>query len=327
MKLYLGLAENSPPHRTRVFVEVDRKLIDLNLAYAAYLAQARGEKVKTYELAAFYFPETIAGFLQRGPSALQALEDLLSFARKRGPRDMRGPAGEKVVYEASEIRILPPLQNPEKTVVIGFSDQARIEAIPKAAMPTGFSKLPSTFITSGGPIVWPKFSAEIDCDACLAVVIGKPGRRIPLDQAWDHIAGVTLLLDITARDINKREGLTANNLLGKNFPSSASLGPALLVKNSRKELEDLEVELTVDGDMKQRFNLRQAVFSLEQIIARWSILGLKAGDILAVGASMTLNGDRLQNPVPLALGAPIRCSAPAIGELTHLVVSSGGLHQ
>ena len=126
--------------------------------------------------------------------------------------------------------------------MIGFSDKARTEALPKAEIPTGYYKLPQTFVSSGAPIVWPKFSEEIDADACLAIVIGKPGRRIPLERAWDHVAGATLIIDITARDINKREGLTTNNLLGKNFPSSTCIGPAVLLQPAREELERIEVE-------------------------------------------------------------------------------------
>jgi 2-keto-4-pentenoate hydratase/2-oxohepta-3-ene-1,7-dioic acid hydratase in catechol pathway len=199
--------------------------------------------------------------------------------------------------------------------------------MPKAEIPTGFYKLPQTFITSGAPIIWPKFSEEVDADACLALVIGKAGRRIPPERAWDHIAGVTLLIDITARDINRREGLTTNNLLGKNFPSSTCLGPAYLPKLARSELEALELELSVDGKVMQSFALRDCVFTIEQIIAQWSILGLMPGDFLAIGASMALKGDRLQNPVPLRVGSTIRCSSPAIGELSHPVVSPGGLRR
>jgi 2-keto-4-pentenoate hydratase/2-oxohepta-3-ene-1,7-dioic acid hydratase in catechol pathway len=221
---------------------------------------------------------------------------------------------------------LPPFQNPEKSFVIGFSDQARIE-MPKAEIPTGFYKLPQTFVTTGAPIIWPKFSEEVDADACLAIVIGKAGRRVHPARAWDHVAGVTLLIDITARDINRREALTSNNLLGKNFPSSTSLGPAMLLKPARKELEAIEVELSIDGNVKQKFSLRECVFTIEQIIARWSILGIKPGDFLAIGASMALRGDRLQNPVPLRIGSNLRCFSPAIGELSHQVVSSGGLRR
>jgi acylpyruvate hydrolase len=219
---------------------------------------------------------------------------------------------------------LPPLQKPEKSFVIGFSDQARIETMPKREIPTGFYKLPQTFVTTGAPIVLPKFSQEVDADACLAIVIGKAGRRVHPERAWDHVAGVTLLIDITARDINRREGLTTNNLLGKNFPSSTSLGPAMLLKPARKELEAIEVELSIDGNVKQKFSLRECVFTIEQIIARWSILGIKPGDLLAIGASMALRGDRLQNPVPLKTGAHLRCFSPAIGELSHQVVRSEG---
>jgi 2-keto-4-pentenoate hydratase/2-oxohepta-3-ene-1,7-dioic acid hydratase in catechol pathway len=135
------------------------------------------------------------------------------------------------------------------------------------------------------------------------------------------------LLDITARDINKREGLTTNNLLGKNFPSSTSLGPAMLLKPNRKELEAMEVELTIDGSVKQKFTLRECVFSIEQIVARWSILGIKPGDFLAMGASMALQGNRLQNPVPLKVGSKIRCSTSAIGELSHQIVPAGGFRR
>jgi acylpyruvate hydrolase len=326
MQIYLGLLKDSLPHQTRIFAGLEGKLVDLNLAYASFLTQA-GDPSSAYDRAAFYFPQTIAAFLERGGQSIQALEDLVSYAHKTGMRDLRGPAGERTMYDLSEVRILPPLQNPEKSFVIGFSDKARVEAMPKAEIPTGFYKLPQTFVTNGAPIIRPKFSDELDADACLALVVGKAGTRIEAVRAWEHIAGVTLLIDITARDINRREGSTNNNLLGKNFPTSTALGPSVLIKPTRKELESMEVELAIDGRVKQQFTLGDCVFTIEQIIARWSILGLKPGDFLAIGASMAMKGDRLQNPVPLNVGSTIRCSSSAIGELTHQVVSSGGVRR
>jgi 2-keto-4-pentenoate hydratase/2-oxohepta-3-ene-1,7-dioic acid hydratase in catechol pathway len=323
MKLYLGLTENSDPHQTQVFFEADGKLLDLNPAHAAYLALRRSEKADAQQ--ACYFPETITGFLQRGEPALEVLEELLSFARKSGVQDLCGLAGEKVVYDPAEIRILPPLQKPEKSIVIGFSDQARSETTPESQIPTGFYKLPQTFVTSGAPIIWPKFAEELDADACLAIVIGKPGKRIEPTRAWEYVGAVTLLIDVTARDINRREALTTNNLLGKNFPSSTSLGPALLLKPAREELEAMAVELSIDGSVRQRFKLNECIFTIEQIIARWSILGIKPGDFLAIGASMARQGERLQSPAPLKMGSQLRCFAPALGELSHQVVSAGGL--
>jgi acylpyruvate hydrolase len=324
MKLYLGLTENSAPHQTRIFGGFDNKLIDLRLAHAAQLCDSQGCAAHAYELAAFYFSDSIQTFLGRGEAARKALDHAAAFIGRQGVGYLRGPSGEKVVYEPAEIRLLPPLRNPEKSFVIGFSDKARIEAMPTAEIPTGFYKLPQTFVTTGAPIVWPKFSQELDADACIAVVIGKSGRRIPPERAWEYVAGVTQLIDITARDINKREGATTNNLLGKNFPSSTALGPAIFLSDSRQQLETLEVGLSLDGSMKQNFTLRQCIFTVEQVIARWSILGIKPGDFFAIGASMALQGDRLQSPVSLKIGSTIRCASSFIGELTHRVAAAKG---
>jgi hypothetical protein len=137
MKLYLGLTENSPPQRTRIFAEISGRVVDLNLAYAACLT-ARGDQAIAYELASWCFPEDLGEFLRRGEPALKALDEAADFARRLGAQDLRGPAGEKVAYNPTEIRILPPFQQPEKSFVIGFSDRARLEAMPRAEIPTGF---------------------------------------------------------------------------------------------------------------------------------------------------------------------------------------------
>src|SRR5262245_24614490 len=324
MKLYLGLLESSLPDHTRIFGEIDGKLIDVKLAYAAYLAHLR--RASAYDLAGYYFPNTIAAFLDRGEPARNALDELVAFAHRSGVGDLRGPAGERTAYDAKEVRLVPPLPNPEKSFVVGFSDRARTEALPKAEIPTAFYKLPQTFVTDGAPVIWPKFSREIDADGCLAIVIGKAGKRIAPENAWAHIAGAALMIDLTARDVNRREGLTTNNLLGKNFPSSTCLGPSVLIGNARKDLETLHVELSLDGAVQQAFSLRDCVFTIEQMIARWSILGIKPGDWPAIGASMSLKGHRLQNPVPLKIGSTLRCASPALGELNHRVVAAGGKH-
>jgi 2-keto-4-pentenoate hydratase/2-oxohepta-3-ene-1,7-dioic acid hydratase in catechol pathway len=327
MKLYLGLLESALPNQTRIFGELDGQLVDLQIACAAYLTQADGNRANADELASYYFPNTIAGFLEWGEASRQLLVQVMSFTSKAGLDELRGPSGEKIAYEMSGVRLLPPLQNPEKSFVIGFSDRARTEALPPAEIPTGYYKLPQTFVTTGAPVIWPKFSQELDADGCLAVVIGKAGKRIAPENAWEHVAGAMLIVDITARDINKREGLTTNNLLGKNFPSSTCVAPALLVGKDKTDLLAMEVELSLDGGIQQKFALRDCVFTVEQIIARWSILGIKPGDWLAIGASMALRGDGLQNPVRLKIGSTIRCSSPAIGELSHQVVGAGGIRR
>lgn len=325
MKLYLGLLDSSAPGQTRIFAELDGQLVDLQIACAAYLTQAQNDRAKAYELASYYFPNSIAGFLEWGEQAITLLHRVLDFVSNAGLGLARGPGGEKLVYESTEVRVLPPLENPEKSFVIGFADRARAEALPAADIPTGFYKLPQTFITTGAPVVWPKFSEQLDADGCLAIVIGKAGKRIPPEKAWDHVAGALVLVDITARDVNKREGLTTNNLLGKNFPSSTVVGPAMLLGNDKNKFAGLAVELALDGAVQRKFFLGDCVFTVERIIAHWSILGVKPGDWFAIGASMALKDGRLQNPVPLTVGSTIRCSAPAIGTLEQPVIAAGEL--
>ncbi|MBM4264802.1 MAG: fumarylacetoacetate hydrolase family protein [Deltaproteobacteria bacterium] len=324
MKVFLGLTENSSPNDARMFGLFGERLVDLQSVQARRLCESGIDVEVAADQASFDFPSMIGALLTQGDSSRQRLDDLSEYINRVGLRNLCGPANEKAVYGVNEIKILPPLQNPEKSFTIGFADKARIEAMPPAEIPTGFYKLPQTFVTNGAPIVLPKFSEEVDADACLAIVIGKAGRRIAPEKAWDYVAGVTLVIDVTARDVNRREGATTNNLLGKNFPSSTAIGPAVLLTHSRREIEALEVDLSLNGAIQQKFTLRDCVFSVEQIIARWSILGIKPGDWLGVGASMAKQGDRLQNPVLLKPGVKIRCSSPQIGELNHEVIAAGG---
>ena len=83
----------------------------------------------------------------------------------------------------------------------------------------------------------------------------------------------------------------------------------------------------IDGEIRQQFALRDCVFTIEQIVAHWSTLGINPGDFLAIGASMAINGDRLQSPAPLKIGSKLRCSSHAIGELSHEVVDGGELRR
>ncbi len=102
MKLYLGLLESSLPGQTRIFGDVDGKLVDLNFTCAACLIQLDNNRSNAYELAAYHFPETIAEFLDRGEQSLKILDQVVAFAHKNGAHNLRGPAGEKVVYDPAE---------------------------------------------------------------------------------------------------------------------------------------------------------------------------------------------------------------------------------
>jgi hypothetical protein len=192
--------------------------------------------------------------------------------------------------------------------------------VPTSGNPHGILQTAADFVTTGArrhrPQIFqsstPMVASPLSSVGGQAHPTGKLGtcRRSDVDRRYQY-----------ARRAHDQQ------LLGKNFLSSICVAPALLVGKDKKDLLALEVELSLDGSVKQKFALRDCVFSVEQIIAHWSILGIKPGDWLAIGASMTLQGDRLQNPVPLKIGSTIRCASPAIGELSHQVVAAGGIRR
>lgn len=322
VKLFLGHLKRLQPRESRIFTDRGGYLVDLNLAYAAYLTRSRSEAAFVYGLANLYFPRTIVAFLGRGKPSMEALAELSGFLDETDLLSLRGPSGEELIYRPSEVKLLLPVLNPDKTLIVGFSEQVtEPESKLKAKIPTAFYKLPSTFIVSGDPISYPRFTKELDCEACLGMVVGKPGRRIPRERALEHIAGFTLVLDVTARDICRRESLTRNNLLGKNFPGSTSIGPSLYVGSSRQALEGMQVGLRVDDKVCQRFTARDLIFSVEDVVAHWSIVGLKTGDILALGASLALKSGVVRRPAPLRPGSVLKCSSFEIGEINHEVVT------
>ncbi|MBI4523361.1 MAG: fumarylacetoacetate hydrolase family protein [Deltaproteobacteria bacterium] len=322
MRLYLGCLESSRLQHCRIFGDQEDGLVDLNTAYAAYQVYARGEPAHAYELADVYFPSTISALLERGNASLQALAELSDFLARENRKLLRGPSGERIFYNPNEVRILPPITSPEKTLIPGFSDQVEDPGVKiRSRMPTAFFKLPSTFALPGEPIKCPEFSRELDAGACLGVVIGKAGRRIPPERAWEHVGGCLLLLDITARDISRRESLTRNTLLGKNFPSSTSLGPALLLGASREAVMELEVKLAVNGEVRQSFKLEDLLLSVEEVISHWSTLELSPGDIIALGPGLALKSSPPQVPAAIEPGSAIRCLCPEIGELNHSVIN------
>jgi hypothetical protein len=177
MKVCLGLTDSSPPDATRLFGSFGDKLVDVQFLHARCLSDSGMERETAYELATLYFPRTISDLLTHHDRAKTTLTDLRHYLDRAGLANLRGPCGEKTIYNLTEVRLVPPLQNPEKSFVIGFSDKARIESMPQAEIPTGFYKLPQTFVTDGAPIVLPKLSEEVDADACLAIVIGKAGTK------------------------------------------------------------------------------------------------------------------------------------------------------
>jgi 2-keto-4-pentenoate hydratase/2-oxohepta-3-ene-1,7-dioic acid hydratase in catechol pathway len=118
----------------------------------------------------------------------------------------------------------------------------------------------------------------------------------------------------------REESKTNNNLLSKNIRGSSPLGPALVLNKLDAALQSCPVELSVDGILRQKFTLQELIFSVEDVIAHWSTVGLSVGDVLALGANLALKSDSPILPAILKPGMTVTCFCPAVGEMSSTVV-------
>lgn len=155
-------------------------------------------------------------------------------------------------------------------------------AVPERAVI--FCKPLSSLVHDGGTIVLPEFSQECHHELELAVLIGKSGKNIPSGKAREHIAGYAVALDLTLRDLQaelKDKGLPWE--IAKGFDTACPLSD-FITADQVTNPNNLELQLLVNGELRQRGNTAQMMRSIEEIIAELSIyFTLEEGDIILTG--------------------------------------------
>lgn len=192
------------------------------------------------------------------------------------------PIGE-TVDRPSEL--LPPVPPPEKILCIGlnYRDHAIETGAAIPDQPVVFSKFNSALVGDGQNIVLPSISNQVDFEAELVVVIGKPGKRIDPSKALDHVLGYTAGHDVSARDWQKgRPG--GQWLLGKTFDTFAPLGPAVVAAPSFGDPGNVRVAMTINGQSMQDGSTDQLIFDIATLISHLStIVTLRPGDLIFTG--------------------------------------------
>jgi len=175
---------------------------------------------------------------------------------------------------------------PSKIICLGrnYAEHAKElgHEIPKE--PVIFLKPPSALIGPEETIILPRKSQRVDHEVELAVIIGKKGKNIPRAKAMDHVLGYTILMDLTARDIQweaKEKGLPWT--VAKGFDTFAPIGPRVVDKREL-DVNDLEIGLKVNGEVRQLSRTSKMIFKIDEIIEYVSsIMTLEKGDIIATG--------------------------------------------
>jgi 2-keto-4-pentenoate hydratase/2-oxohepta-3-ene-1,7-dioic acid hydratase in catechol pathway len=220
-----------------------------------------------------------------------------------------------------EVQLLSPVLKPGKILCIGlnYRDHAIESKMEIPNVPTVFLKLPSAVIGPEANIVLPCNVAQPDYEAELAAVIGTPGRNIPARDWEKHVAGYTILNDVSARDIQLA---TSQWTLGKSFDTFCPIGPALITTDEIRDPHALDICLEIGGEVLQHSNTRELIFKLPDLIAYLSsIIPLEPGDIISTGTPAGVGLGRTPQRW-LRAGEQIEITIEGIGTLRNRTVAA-----
>jgi len=225
------------------------------------------------------------------------------------------------VHTAAAIRYLPPIEAPQKIVCIGlnYRDHAAEVNLPLPTEVTAFAKYANSLVGHGAAVEIPRESNKVDYEAELAFVIGKRGRHIPAERAYEHVAGYTIFNDVSVRDYQMR---TSQWMLGKVFDTHAPCGPVIVTTDEIPDPQTLKIGTSIDGQVLQDSNTAQLVFTVPRLVAELSaIMTLEPGDIVATGTPAGVGTSRTPKRW-MRPGERVRVEIEKIGVLENPVVSA-----
>ncbi|WNG51599.1 fumarylacetoacetate hydrolase family protein [Archangium minus] len=190
--------------------------------------------------------------------------------------------------------------------------------------PWQFLKSASCVVGPGAEIPLPAYSRSVDWEAEIAVVIGMPARDVPVERAMEHVAGFTIINDLSARDFLKRANVPAGSpfaydwLSQKCFDGACPMGPWLTPRERIPDPDDMKIELWVNDCLKQDSTSRNLIFTAAEQVAYLSTrLTLRPGDVIATGTPAGVGMARGEFLKP---GDEVRIRIGGIGELRHRMV-------
>ncbi|MGA7109941.1 MAG: fumarylacetoacetate hydrolase family protein [Terracidiphilus sp.] len=249
------------------------------------------------------FPGTLPELIAQGA-------DLLRICRSLG----QSPA-----IDLNAVRLLAPVPVPPKILCVGlnYDDHLEESGLKKPAYPEIFARFATSLIPHQEPIRRPRESTALDYEAELAVVIGKPGRRISQEQALDHVAGYSLFNDATVRDFQLR---TPQWTMGKNFDGTGSFGPWLVTADAVPPgASGLRIQGRLNGRVMQDARTDQLIFSVQALIAMISVaMSLERGDVIITGTPGGVGAAR-KPPVYMQPGDIFEVEIEGLGVLTNSV--------
>jgi len=259
--------------------------LDLNRAFESHVGNTFAGIEKSFCL-------DMLSLLDQGKTGIEeARKAFREVQVLRREKEVKGLYEEGILLRSDEVTIMAPIPRPRKNIVclgLNYSEHVqegrRARGEPPAPLPTDpvfFTKAPTCVIGPNDDIVYPRATTRLDYEIELAFVIGRKGKYIPRDKAYEHIVGYTVFNDVTARDLQRKH---SQWFRGKSLDTFAPMGPHLVTSDEIADPMDLELELKVNGETRQKANTGDMIFNIPVIVEVLSSgMTMEQGDIVATG--------------------------------------------
>jgi len=221
-------------------------------------------------------------------------------------------------YQASDITWLPVIPNPDKIICVGLNYQDHVVETKRdnTEQPAIFLRLPESQVGHKQPIVRPRESTDLDYEAEIAVIIGKPGRRISQKDSWSHIAGYSCYNDGSVRDWQRH---TIQWTAGKNFARTGGFGPWMVTADEIPPNTKMTLSCRLNGQQMQHATTEQMIFKIPKIIeyvSAWTTL--VPGDVIVTGTPGGV-GARRNPPIWMKPGDKVEVEIDKVGILENSI--------
>lgn len=237
--------------------------------------------------------------------------------------DLPHPCGAGEQIALADVEVLQPILRPGKILAIALNyaahaaESTSFANLPQNGVQKWFNKQATAANAPYGDVHLPRVSSALDYEAELVVVIGKAGRHVPAERAFEIVAGVTCGCDYSVRDWQKA---SPTMTMGKGFDTHAPFGPAIVPLSDLPDLSALEIRGFVNGEARQRARAGEMIFPIsEQIAHLTAAFTLEPGDVIFTGTPAGV-GQGFDPPKYLKAGDVVRVEIDGLGHLENTII-------
>ena len=273
------------------------------------------------------FLASMQAFIEAGAKALAVARKAEKYIAGKSTEEQKKLIAAGALVKPNQAKIIAPIPWPRKNVVmLGINYREHVDEGARARQleikypewPVYFTKPATSVIGPMGKVVNHKVTTKLDWEVELAVVIGKKGRDIPKDKAYDYVFGYTVCLDMTARELQRQHGQWYK---GKSLDTFCPLGPWIVHKSALPDPQQVRLICRVNGEVMQDGNTRDMIFDIPTIIESLSAgLTLEPGDMISTGTPSGVGFARVP-PVFLKPGDKVEGEVERIGTLEVEIVA------